>query len=167
MLWVGCRCLSALRICGWILLWKPQFFPTFLMVFKYSEIHYQEFTLPLVWTECNHRHVCCWVLPPNILVCFLKRAGETKTYSQNEMACSWPANHQLSPQRPLVPLIIPSIQEYQRVSKCLLKVSCGGERQGWHRWRWKPFELGFFKLKKFSYIKAFKASSISTKISLL
>lgn len=49
---------SALRICSWILHWKPQFFTTFLMVFKYSEIHYQEFTLPLVLIECSH---WCWL----------------------------------------------------------------------------------------------------------
>lgn len=44
---------------GWVLHWKPHFFTTFLMVFKYNKIHSQAFTLPLELIECNHSMYVC------------------------------------------------------------------------------------------------------------
>lgn len=76
----------------------------------------------------------------------------TKAHSQKhgiQLASRTPA---VTQEKPLVPLIISRIQRLGE----LTQVSCGREA-GLAQVKRRPLELGF--LKKFSYIKAFKASS--------
>lgn len=76
----------------------------------------------------------------------------TKAHSQEDgiqLASQTPT---VTQEKPLVPLIISRIQRLE----VLTHISCGREA-GLAQVKMRPLELGF--LKKFSYIKAFKASS--------